>query len=55
MLFYSVIVRWSAILKRVNNLYYGFFVCFFRSIVKCMPDDCVRMKPYILYDIYSTV
>ena len=40
--FYSLIMGWSAILKGLNNLYYIF--CFFRSIVKCVSDDCVSMK-----------
>ena len=39
------VVRWSAILKGVNNLFYVFF----RSIVKCMPDDCVSMKLWVAY------
>ena len=31
----------------MNNLYYAF--CFFRSIVKCMPDDCISMKLWVAY------
>ena len=44
---FSLIVRWSAILKGVNKLYYVF--CFSRSIVKCMPNDRVSMKLWVCY------
>ena len=44
---FSLIVRWSAILKGVNKLYYVF--CFSRSIVKRMPNDRVSMKLWVCY------
>ena len=52
--FYSLIVIWSAILKGVINLHYIIFLLFqiFRSIVKCMPDDCVSMKLWVAYRSY---
>lgn len=40
--FYNLIMGSSVIAKVVNNLYHVF--CFFISIVKCIPDNCVNMK-----------